>query len=73
MNTLTKFIPTKFLNFFFVSFFIVLLYYSKVQNEENICKNLDNCYNYFFILSSYENSSFCFLVIKINVKVSDNN
>ena len=63
-----QFIPNKFLNFFIVSFFIVLLA-KNVQNERNICPDLNNCHNCFFRLCSYKNNCFCVVAIKINVKV----
>ena len=62
----TKFIPSKFLNFFLPSFVIVLLAKSSKWRK---CKNLNNCYNCFFMFCSYKNSCFCLVVTKINVNV----
>ena len=59
------------MNFFLVSFFKELLAWSS-KWKKNIHKNLNNCHNCFFMFCSYENSSFCFVVIKINVKVLGN-
>ena len=65
MNTLLKLFQVNSWIFFVVSFF----YWCKVQNKENIYKNLNNCQNYFFMLCSHGNSCFCLIVLKINVKV----
>ena len=70
---------TTLLNLLQADFWIFPLYHfysitslPKVQNERNIYTSLNNCHHSFFMLCSYKNSFFCFVVVKINVRFKVN-
>ena len=73
MNTLLNLLQVHFWIFPLFHFYgIASCSWPKVQNERNIYTNLNNCHNCFFMLCSYKNNCFCFVVIKINVRFKVN-
>ena len=66
ISTLLNLFPV---NYWIFSLFHFLWYpWSKVRIEGNVYKNLSNSHNCFSMLCRHENSCFCLIFIKINVK-----